>query len=557
MTPTRALIVIRLSRLTDESTSPERQRIECEKFCVGKGWEIISHAEDFVSAGKSSPFDRSQLGSWLDRPQEYDTIVFYRLDRIVRKMTDLSDLIRWSEDHDVNLVSATETHFDLSTQFGKVIAQLVASFAEMELEGIRERTASSYHHLQRGGKWTGGVPPWGYLPKQDDNGDWRLVQDPVTVPLIHSIVERVLDGETATRIAESLNRTGPEGNRLHLTQKDRFAQHQGRDVRGYKWHSAGLKRSLSNPTLLGHVVVREPILDSQGRAKRAKNGDRLLGEETVLRNDDGSPVVRAEPILTREVFDRLQKELQGRENRKEPTKRTTSLLLGVVYCAACGLPAYKLQGGKGRSPRYRCRSVQDGQPCSPFPSVTVPYMDEAVTRILLGLLGESERLARVWDAGEDTSGELAEVNASLTDLAGLLLSPTYRPGTPQRAVLDKNIEDLEARRSELASVTSRAAGWVWQPTGDTFADWWGDQDLHAQNMYLRSMGVTAGFIYPMEKARGTKPQVFIELGDLGSMVEQLDPQGAVRGLQEKFTEMERNQIRGLDVKGGTVTEYRK
>jgi site-specific DNA recombinase len=73
--------------------------------------------------------------------------------------------------------------------------------------------------------------------------------------------------------------------------------------------------------------------------------------------------LRATPILTRKVFDRLAVELSGRENRTEPTKRSTGLLLRVVYCGVCGKPAYRLKGGPGRSPRYRWSSAQYEELC--------------------------------------------------------------------------------------------------------------------------------------------------------------------------------------------------
>ena len=36
-----------------------------------------------------------------------------------------------------------------------------------------------------------------------------------------------------------------------------------------------------------------------------------VSQGKAIRNDDGSPVVRSEPILTREVFDRVRVELSG------------------------------------------------------------------------------------------------------------------------------------------------------------------------------------------------------------------------------------------------------
>ncbi|WP_373686552.1 recombinase family protein, partial [Streptomyces lunaelactis] len=42
----RAAICIRLSRETEESTSPERQRAACEALCEARGWQVIAAEED-------------------------------------------------------------------------------------------------------------------------------------------------------------------------------------------------------------------------------------------------------------------------------------------------------------------------------------------------------------------------------------------------------------------------------------------------------------------------------------------------------------------------------
>ena len=84
----------------------------------------------------------------------------------------------------------------------------------------------------------------------------------------------MLTGEPLRAIAHDLTERGDP------TPKDRFAPTQGREVRGYAWHSAPLKRSLTSPTLLGHVVSRERLIDAQGRVQRAANGKKLFGLET-------------------------------------------------------------------------------------------------------------------------------------------------------------------------------------------------------------------------------------------------------------------------------------
>lgn len=543
----RALIVVRLSRVTDATTSPERQLEACRELCAQRGYEVVGVAEDLdVSAGLTSPFERPQLGDWLtNRLGEFDVLVFYRMDRVVRRLLDLADLIRWCQEHSVAIVSATEQFLDLTTQFGDIIALLVAKVAEMELAAISDRNTSAARYNLRAGKYRGGVPPWGYLPEQTDEG-WRYVQDPEQVVTIREVVERVLEGEPLRAIAHDL--TG----RKVPTPKDRFAQSRNREVKGYEWHSGPLKRSLTSPTLLGNVVTREAQVDAQGRVKRDARGRKVFGPETVLRGNDGSPVVRSEPILTREVFERLGVELANRENRKEPTKRSSGLLLQIIYCGVCGRPAYRLKGGAGRNPRYRCASAQAKEPCG-NKSIPLAFADDAVERAILGMLSKSERMERVWDSGSDHSAELAEVNERLTDLTSLIGTGPFRAGTPQREALDQQIAGLALRQDELSAQAIKPAGWTWQPTGEKFGDWWARQDTEARNIWLRSMGIRLEFFCSTgDNGRAVVDQVNLHLGDLFQMTDQMTPTGSVVGWQAALSAMRENGVAGAEFKDGRL-----
>lgn len=543
--PLRALVVVRLSRLTDESTSPERQREACEQLCESRGWTVVGVAEDLdVSAGTTSPFQRPTLSQWIGengtdpgRAGEFDVLVFYRVDRLVRRVRHLGQMLAWSERYHVNMVSATESHFDLSTPIGRVIAQLVASFAEMELEAISDRIASAYQHNRQLGKWTGGAQlPWGYLPRETEDG-WRLFPDAEAVPVIHEVAERVLAGEPLRAVSHDLT------ERKVPTAKDRMNAHQGRELKGYKWTSSGLKRSMTSPTMLGYATKRDPLLDAHGNIIRDSRERKQYGPEEILRGRDGSPVQRAEPILAREVFDRVGVELADRENRKEPTKRTSALLLRVIYCDVCGRPAYQLKGGQGRSARYRCASAQYKSTCGNG-TVMKATLDDLVESAVLDLLGSSERMSRVWEAGEDHAAELADLDVTLTDLAGQIGLGVYRAGTPQRAVLDARIAELSHRRDELAAVTTRPAGWAWKPTGETFADWWERQSVQEKNVYLRSMGASVRF------DKRDELKVHLELGELYRMAEEVKAAGSMATFTELFDSMTENGIAGVEIADG-------
>jgi site-specific DNA recombinase len=366
-----------------------------------------------------------------------------------------------------------------------------------------------------------------------------LVHDETQVRIIKEVERRVLDGEPLRSVAHDLTARGV------LTPRDRFAQAQGREAKGYGWHSAGLKRALTSQTLLGYAVGREALTDAQGRVRRDSKGKKMFGPEMAARNDDGSPVVRATPILTREEFDRLGAELAERENRREPTRRSTGLLLKVIFCGVCGRPAYRLKGGVGRSPRYRCASAQYKEACG-NKSIPMDYADDAVERILLGMLGESERLERVWYSGSDHSAELATIDAELVDLTSQLGRSAFRAGTPQRAALDARIDSLTARQDELSAEVVKPAGWSWEPTGEKFSDWWTQQDTEARNIWLRSMNITLGFTYSLE---GRGPSIHLDLGDIEQLTAQMDARGPVVGWQAVFAAMGERGIAGIEMRG--------
>ena len=393
----RALIVVRLSRTTEATTSPERQLEECEALCKQRGYEVVGVAQDLDVSGAVDPFkkDRPNLARWLaGEEQAFDVIVVYRVDRLTRSIKHLQRLVAWADDEGKLIVSATEPHFDMTTPFAAVVIALMGTMAQMELEAISERNRSGAQHNLRAGKYRGGLPPYGYVPA-GAKGNWRLVQDPDQVKIIGEVVRSVLDGEPLQAIAHDLTRRGVP------TPSDSFDLHKGRESQGIEWLGDTLRNILSGQALLGYAMAGgQPI-----------------------RNDDGSHVFRSEPILTREVFERVGQELADRARRKEPTKRSTTLLLRVLFCGVCSRPAYRLAAGPGRAPRYRCAGAVLADRCGNR-TIRMAEIDDAVEGVILGLLEGSYRMERSWDSGTDHSAELAELNAELVDLTGLVGSPT-------------------------------------------------------------------------------------------------------------------------------------
>lgn len=505
---TRALIVVRLSNLTDETTSPERQRAVCERFCADRGWSVVGIAEDLdVSASTTSPFDRPQLRRWLDRPHDYDVIVFWRVDRIVRRVTHLARMIEWSEQHDVNLVSATEAHFDLSTAFGQALAFFIGVFGQMEAEAISQRTSQAFAHNIRAGKYRGGHPPFGYTPQKVE-GEWRYVPDPETSELARSIAARLIEGERPTSICRDLNDSGVP------TPQDHFRIQQGKEPSGAKWRTGNLVRAMRSPTLLGQVVV------SQATEKRDKNGKKVYGPPEVLRGDDGAPIIRSEPILDTVTFQRLQAALDAMNGTKSPYRGSRALLLRVIHCGICGRPLY-LNKGRNGTLYYRCASASYEASCGNA-AVREEQADELVTDALLGDFGDMQMAERIYDPGDDPASELAEIDAELADIGGLIGTGPFRSG-PARDKLVARAEALDARKSELEARPYRPAGYRYAPTGVTFREHWNSLDVQARNLFLRDHHVRLDW----KKPKGTKAIEFdLQFNEIRAMLEAINPDQA-------------------------------
>ncbi|MFE1309807.1 recombinase family protein [Streptomyces sp. NPDC058755] len=148
--PIRVLTALRISHLTDESTSLERQLADArehiaKKAALGLDWVEVGVARDaHVSATKRHPLDRAELGHWLkERAPEFDLILFWKLDRFIRKATDMQDMLRWADGHGQKaFASVTEPIFDMTGPFQHMIIAFFAALAEMEADNTSTRVKS-------------------------------------------------------------------------------------------------------------------------------------------------------------------------------------------------------------------------------------------------------------------------------------------------------------------------------------------------------------------------------------------------------------------------------
>ena len=180
----------------------EIQRDFLNEYCRLYGLEIAGvYADDGVS-GTIPLHERPEGRRLLEdaRAGKFATLLVYRLDRLGRSLLVIVDAHDRLQAAGVALKSATEP-IDTSNPSGRLIFQMLASFAEYERETIGERTRAGLHRAYRNGKHTGRIP-YGYKLGADEI-TLEIVEEEAAV--VREIIANVAAGSTLYRECKRLN----------------------------------------------------------------------------------------------------------------------------------------------------------------------------------------------------------------------------------------------------------------------------------------------------------------------------------------------------------------
>ncbi len=135
---------------TDQSLSLAAQETAIRQWCAAMGHEIVEVIHD-----------RGESGSTLDRPGlvrclallangEADGLVVLKLDRLTRSVRDFCNLVERFSSMGWALVSVRDS-LDTSSASGRLMANILVSFAEFERSVVSERTSAALQELKRQG----------------------------------------------------------------------------------------------------------------------------------------------------------------------------------------------------------------------------------------------------------------------------------------------------------------------------------------------------------------------------------------------------------------------
>ncbi|MER5304574.1 recombinase family protein [Streptomyces lasiicapitis] len=491
----RGVRCVRLSVLTDETTSPERQR-EADDIAAaslnisfGEGDQLREAVDLDVSASKFGPFEREQLGAWLARPDDFDALVWWRFDRAIRSMAHMHELAKWAKEHRKMLVFAEgigggQLVFDFrkpQDPMSELMMLMLAFAAQVESQSIKDRVLGAMAAIRKMPlRWRGGGrPTYGYMPApmpaEHGGVGWTLVPDPDAVKIIERIVRELLENKTVSAVAAGLNADQVPSPRDHWAVK--MKREKGGKTGGargshvvrsiFKWTPAVIGRMLRNETLLGWKMHKgKPVRDAEGNP--------IMSSET--------------PIMTREEFDRIGALLDSRSIENGDRKDTDALLLRVIHCDSCGGRMYlnKQESKKNQAPVYKCNHHARGDNCEAPAHVRGDWVDEHVTAEFLRLVGTIETTHVVEIPGYDPEPEL---RATLAEFEEHQRQQGRQKSKHAARAWQERADALDSRIAELESREKVEPQRVVTPTGRTFADEWNDKDTAGRRAMLIEAGV--------------------------------------------------------------------
>lgn len=240
-------------------------------------------------------------------------IIFYRLDRFCRRLSQFTAAYERCEEHGVALISATEP-IDTSSPIGVAMMEVLMVFAQLEARTTQARLRDHHATLALNGAYQGGPTPYGW--RYDPETKVVTIDDDEAAA-VRAVAEAISDGWSATAVAQAVN----GGSLLGVAIPARMRQ------RG-EWDHTSVKRLLRQPRLAG---------------------DRSHGGSVT--KADAFPA-----ILTREKQDRALANLRVRGPGRPPAPLT-----GLIRCGSCGLP---MQAGVGSVRSYGCTRTECEYNCA-------------------------------------------------------------------------------------------------------------------------------------------------------------------------------------------------
>ena len=390
--------------------SIDEQAERTTKYCDAMGWRNFKVYTDAGFSGGNT--DRPALQQLIKdvKDGKIEKVVVYKLDRLSRNQLDTLYLIeKIFLAHGCDFISMSE-NFDTSSPFGRAMLGILAVFAQLEREQIKERMLMGREARAKSGLYHGGgKSPIGYEYK-----DGNLI---------------VVDFE-AMQIRE-LFRMYTHGASMGEIQRDFIAR--GFTHQHGAWSIDAIRRTIQNQLYVGMVEFGGKYYEG-----------------------------RHEPIIDKKTFDAANARLNARRNAHVALfgdKRARSTYLGgLIYCARCGAK-YGVWAAHAGVKYYSCYSRHKSNkklvvdPNCKNDNYRMEKLDEIVLGEIKKLAVDPDAIRKIQASGRGVSnadqiktikaeiGKVEKRRARLLDL--------YTSGTFDASELDEQVKPLNEKLAAL------------------------------------------------------------------------------------------------------------
>ena len=347
--PTTVRVAIYTRKSTEEGLDQDFNSLDAQRQAIeafvesqrGKGWLALPERYD----------DGGYSGATTDRPAFQrllsdietgliDVVAVYRIDRLSRSLADFARILAIFEKHGVAFVSITQ-QFSTADSSGKLLMNILMSFAEFERAQIAERTRDKMAATRRRGQWTGGRPALGY-----DLINKKLVINTVEAERVREIFRLYADYGSLIAVAAEANRRG--GKTKSYTTK------VGQVLQGRAFDKHAVRRVVSSPLYVGKVSYAGELHEGEH--------DAIIDEETWA---------AAQKLLKQ----------NGQSRNGNGCGNGNTILQGLVRCGVCGsamVPHSTKKRGR-RYTAYVCLSYQkQGASACPGSRISARQLEGAV-----------------------------------------------------------------------------------------------------------------------------------------------------------------------------------
>jgi site-specific DNA recombinase len=258
----------------------------------------------------------------------------------------------------VAFVSVTQ-QLNSATSMGRLVLNVLLSFAQFEREIIAERTKDKIAAARRKGKWVGGMPLLGY---DVDPRDSKLVVNPQEAERVRAIFALYLKYQGLVKLAAELDKRG--------WQTKRWQTRKGAFRGGLPFTKTNLHHLLTNVVYLGKVRYKQEVHGGEHEA-----------------------------IVDRKVFERVQTLLRRQGRRRLVRQQSCALLKGLLRCRPCGCsmsPTHSQKNGR-RYRYYVCLNAwKRGRRVCPSKSLPAALIEDWVVEQVRKHSGAVEGNAAEW-----------------------------------------------------------------------------------------------------------------------------------------------------------------